>query len=137
MRETKIEREGKILDALFSSPRRFNELHELTSINTASLTTDLRRLMKEDKIEKKYDEFKDGVVYCLKNEERYRRHIASLYAQIIGVDVLYYHEFDKSIDICDLVKKILENYDDKKDIISKNKRKKILLELSYETREEF
>ena len=132
MRETKIEREGKILDALFSSPKRFNELHELTGINTASLTLDLRRLMKEDKIYKEYD-----VVYCLKDEERYRRHIASLYAQIIGVDVLYYHEFDKSIDICDLVKKILVNYDNKKDIISESKRKRILLELQYEAREEF
>jgi len=111
-RMKKTERQDKILLWLADNPMRFTDLDEKMGVSTATLTSDLKKLMKEGKIEKKYDESKDGIVYRLKDEQRYKMLYLDSYARIIGIQIIQDHEEGKELNT-KWIKEQLDSYRNK------------------------
>ena len=106
------EREEDIINLLRKDNMGFMEIYKEIDCSEPSLSKHLKKLMNEDRIYKKYDSFKDSVVYCLTSDETTEIWIKEM-SKIIGLsiidDIVYYEK--NSIFECD-INKIFKKYGD-------------------------
>ena len=121
MRERPSERERKILEALMKGDKGFNELNEITGINKATLSSDLKRLIEENRVSRRYSTQPFRAYISLTEREKYKRYHVMGLAKFIGLKIrMYMIENNlKSINDVDLKKvfeiespdKIIEGFD--------------------------
>jgi len=111
-------------------------LYKEIGVSMVTLSSDLKKLLEEGKIEKRYSKDKDGVVYCLTDVEKYKKFYMNQIALIIGLKVIHDWEVTNKVNK-EEIRGILKNYDSYKTIIDKSKRLRMLKDAEMEIKEEW